>query len=77
MPSLALALLQKILTAAKSRFIRYYETVYESIMRQCMKGQGKYVLGYKNSGEVISKLESRGFRSTSLSTYDFSTQYTT
>ena len=25
----------------------------------------------KNSGEVISKLKSRGFRATSLSTYDF------
>ena len=37
MPTLALALLQKIFTAAKSRFIRYYETVYESNMRQRMK----------------------------------------
>ena len=32
---------------------------------------------YKNSGEVLSKLKSRGFRATSLSTYDFSTFYTT
>ena len=31
----------------------------------------------KNSGEVLSKLKSRGFRATSLSTYDFSTLYTT
>ena len=31
----------------------------------------------KNSGEVLSKLKSRGFRVTSLSTYDFSTLYTT
>ena len=30
----------------------------------------------KNSGEVLNKLKSRGFRATSLSTYDFST-YTT
>ena len=28
------------------------------------KGQGKYVLVYTNSGEVLSKLESRGFRAT-------------
>ena len=28
-----------------------------------------------NSGEVLSKLKSRGFRSTSLSSYDFSTLY--
>ena len=31
----------------------------------------------KHSGEVLSKLKSRGFRATSLSTYDFSTVYTT
>ena len=31
----------------------------------------------KNSGEVVSKLKCRGFRATSLSTYDFSTLYTT
>ena len=31
----------------------------------------------KNSGEVLSKLKSRGFCVTSLSTYDFSTLYTT
>ena len=33
--------------------------------------------GLKNSGEVLSKLKCRGFRATSLSTYDFSTLYTT
>ena len=31
----------------------------------------------KNSGEVLNILSSRGFRATSLSTYDFSTLYTT
>ena len=31
----------------------------------------------KNSGEVLNKLKSRGFRATNLSTYDFSTLYTT
>ena len=31
----------------------------------------------KNSGEVLSKLKCRGFRATSLSTYEFSTLYTT
>ena len=31
----------------------------------------------KNSGEVLNKLKCRGFRATSLSTYDFSTLYTT
>ena len=33
-------------------------------------------LSIKNSGEVLSKLTSRGFRMISLSTYDFSTLYT-
>ena len=43
-----------------------------------MKGQGKYVLVYKKySGEVLSKLKSRGFCATSLSIYDYSTLYTT
>ena len=31
----------------------------------------------KTSGEVLSKLKSRGFRATSLATYHFSTLYTT
>ena len=46
-------------------------------MRQYLKGNGKYVLVYKNSGEVLNKLMSRGFCVTSLSTYAFSTLYTT
>ena len=31
----------------------------------------------KSSGEVLSKLKDRGYQATSLSTYDFSTLYTT
>ena len=31
----------------------------------------------KNSGEVLSKLKDIGYQATSLSTYDFSTLYTT
>ena len=43
-----------------------------------MKGQVKiFVWSIKNSGEVLNKLKSREFRVTSLSTYDFSTLYTT
>ena len=37
-----------------------------------MNGQEKYVLVNKKSGEVFSKLKSRGFPVTSLSTYKFS-----
>ena len=39
--------------------------------------KSKLVLVNKNSGEVLNKLKYRGFRATSLSTYDFSTLYTT
>ena len=34
-------------------------------------------MSLNNFGEVLSKLKSRGFRVTSLSTYDFSTLYPT
>ena len=37
----------------------------------------KLVWVNKNSGEVLNKFKCRGFRATSLSTYDFSTLYTT
>ena len=58
------------LTAVKNHVIRYYEKVYER--------SGKNLFwSIKNSGEVLNKLKSRGFRATSLSTYDFSTLYTT
>ena len=53
-----------------SKIIRYCEKVYER--------SGKNLFwSIKNSGEVLNKLKSRGFRVTSLSTYDFSTLYTT
>ena len=63
-------LLTSCLTAIKSHVIRYCETVYETSNK-------KWYWSIKNSGEVLSKLKCRGFRATSLSTYDFSTLYTT
>ena len=63
-------LLTSCLTAVKSRVIRYYETVYE-------RSRQNMFWSIKKSSEVLSKLKSRGFRVTSLSTYDFSTLYTT
>ena len=63
-------LLTSCLTAIKSHVIRYCETVYETSNKN-------WFLTIKNSGEVLSKLKCRGFRATSLSTYDFSTLYTT
>ena len=63
-------LLTSCLTAVKNHVIRYCEKVYERL--------GKNLFwSIKNFGEVLNKLKSRGFRATSLSTYDFSTLYTT
>ena len=59
-------LLTSYLTAIKSHVIRYCET-----------SNKKWFWSIKHSGEVLSKLKCRGFRATSLSTYDFSTLYTT
>ena len=63
-------LLTSCLTAIKSHVIRYCETVYETSNKN-------WFWSIKNSGDVLNKLKSRGFRATSLSTYDFSTLYTT
>ena len=47
-------------------------------VRKSLKGPEKnLVCSIKNSCEVINMLKSRGFRAASLSTYDFSTLYTT
>ena len=57
-------LLTSCLTAIKSHVIRYCETVYKTSNKN-------WFWSIKNSGEVLSKLKCRGFRATSLSTYDF------
>ena len=63
-------LLTSCLTAVKDHVIRYCDKVYER--------SGKNLFwSIKNSSEVFNKLKSRGFRATSLSTYDFSTIYST
>ena len=50
--------------------IKYCEKVYER--------SGKNLFwSIKNSGEILDKLKPRGFNTTSLSTYDFSTLYAT
>ena len=58
------------LIAIKAKVIKYCETVYER--------SGKNMFWpIKKSGEVLSKLKDIGYQATSLSTYDFSTLYTT
>ena len=63
-------LLTSCLTTIKNHVIEYCEKVYER--------SGKNLFwSIKNSCEILNKLKSRGFRASSLSTYDFSTLYTT
>ena len=50
--------------------IKYCEKVYE---RSCKN----LFWSIKNSGEILDKLKARDFSQTNLSTYDFSTLYTT
>ena len=63
-------LLTSCLTAIKAKVIKYCETVYERSGKNMFRP-------IKNSGEVLSKLKDIGYQATSLSTYDFSTLYTT
>ena len=63
-------LLTSFLIAIKAKVIKYCVTVYER------SGKNMF-LPIKISGEVLSKLKDIGYQATSLSTYDFSTLYTT
>ena len=63
-------LLTSCLTAIK--------TMSLNIAQQFMKGMVKNLFwSIENSSEILNKLKSRGFLASSLSTYDFSTFYTT
>ena len=63
-------LLTSCLTAVKKHVIKCCEKVYER--------SGKNLFwSIKNSGEILDRLKARNFNATSLSTYDFSTLYTT
>ena len=63
-------LLTSCLTAIKNHVIKYCTTVYER--------NGKNLFwSIKNLDEILNKLKSRGFLASGLSTYDFSTLYTT
>ena len=63
-------LLTSCLTAIKNHVIKYCTTVYE-------RNGKSFFWSIKNSGEILNKLKSRGFLASGLSTYDFSTLYTT
>ena len=51
-------------------WIRYYDTVYE-------RGGINYFWSIKNSNDVLNKFKSKNFQASKLSTYAFSTMYTT
>ena len=63
-------LLTSCLTAIKNHVIKYCTTVYE-------RNGKKLFWSIKNSGEILNKFKSRGFLASGLSTYEFSTLYTT
>ena len=48
--------------------------IAQQFMKEMVK---KLIWSIKNSGEILIKLKSRGFLASVLSTYDFSTLYTT
>ena len=49
-----------------------------NIVKRYMRDPEKNLFwSIKNSGEILDKLKARDFNATSLSTYDFSTLYTT
>ena len=48
-----------------------------STLKRYTRDRVKFYFGLKNSGEILDKLKARDFNATSLSTYDFSTFYTT
>ena len=58
------------LTAVKKHVIKYCENVYA-------RSSKNLFLSIKNSGKILDKLKARDLNVTSLSTYDYSTLYTT
>ena len=62
--------LTSCLTAIKNHLIKYCEITYE---REGIN----YFWSIKNSTEILNKLKTKGFQASTISTYDFSTLYTT
>ena len=63
-------MLTSCLAAVQRHVIKYCEKVYERYGKNLFRS-------IKNSDEILDKLKARDFNATSLSTYDFSTLYTT
>ncbi len=63
-------LLTTCLTAIKDHLKRYFDKVYEN-------NGINYFWSIKNSNEVLDKFEAKHHQASSVSSYDFSTLYTT
>ena len=61
--------LTSCLTAIKNHWIKYCEKTYREGIN--------YFWSIKNSTEILNKLKTKGFQASIISTYDFSTLYTT
>ena len=66
--------LSKLLTSCLTAVKNMLSNIVKRYMRDLVK---TYFDLFKNSGEILDKLKARDFNATSLSTYDFSTLYTT
>ena len=62
--------LTSCLNAVKKHWIRHYDTDYE-------RDGINYFWSIKNSNDILNKFKSKNFQASKLSTYDFSTLYTT
>ena len=76
-PCILVSKLKKI----ETKFLRRVLQLLKHVVKYCEKvyeRSGKNLFwSIKNSGEILDKLEARDFNATSLSTYNFSTLYTT
>ena len=64
-------MLTSCLTAIKNHWIKYCE-------KKTYEREGiNYFWSIKNSTEILNKLKTKGFQASTISTYDFSTLYTT
>ena len=63
-----------ILLTSSLRFKNMSLNIAQQFMKEMVK---KLFWSIKNSGEILNKLKSRGFLASGLSTYDFSTLYST
>ena len=74
-------LLLIIVLVRQQNFLSYYPHVLQLLKNMLLstvtKNTKNLFWSIKNSGEVLDKLEASDFNATSLSTYEFSTLYTT